>query len=179
MTKRKKTLGNTFEQELKKDLITKVVTWSLGIGAGYFLVLKPIMQKVGIVKTSEDKEREKIQETLGTSQTSPFNPNYYKTVKNAMLITRASAEAIAKRIYDAKSWYNDDEDAVFAALRVLKTKAALSFVAETFYRKYNADLYQFLVRNFESDIPTINSIASGLNGFNGLGCNCQQTWLNR
>jgi hypothetical protein len=44
-----------------KILAQKTLTYAIGIGAGYFLVLKPLLVKLGILKSSEQLAQEQAQ----------------------------------------------------------------------------------------------------------------------
>jgi len=74
---------------------------------------------------------------------SPWKPSFYKRA-GATLLTRATAENYAKRIYDALNWYADDTAAVNGVFSALKTQSQVSFLAEVFNQKYNADLLTYL-----------------------------------
>jgi hypothetical protein len=165
-------MGDNYAQEVGLAVAPKLAIGALGIGALYFLLLKPVLEKTGVIETKEAAEAKKAEAQLATGTDSPFNPGFYKGKVGASLITKASAEALAKQIYDAVGNISDDENAVYAALRTLKAKTQLSFLSDVFTQKYAADLYQYLRRNFnDSEMAVVNSIAnnlSGLNGFSGL-----------
>ena len=73
-----------------------------------------------------------------------FSPNYYKGFSSAHLLTVASAQAIAKVIYDAKGLFNDNEAAIYGAFQALTYKTQVSFLAEVFFNIYKQSLYGFL-----------------------------------
>lgn len=149
--------------DFEKQLLTKIIIGALVIAAIYFFVLRPILTKLGIIQSSEDKARDKQAQAFGTTQNSPFNPSYYKGVKNAILVTRATAEKLADQLYDAIGNVYDDENAVYGALRQLKTKTQLSWVADVFTQRHQADLYQYLARNLsDSEMDVVNGIANNL-----------------
>lgn len=159
MKKRGKKKLDGFAQVAGKEVLVKAVPWAVGIGLLYLLVLKPIMQKVGIIQSPEDKALEN--QTVGNSAdpNSPFSPTYYKQVAGAVLVTKAKAEELASQIFEADDMWNDDETEVFAALRQLSHKTQVSWVADNFNRLYKADLYQFM-RAFMDDSEMI--IAHGI-----------------
>jgi hypothetical protein len=133
------------------------------IGATYFLVVRPILVKVGIQKTAEDRKREDQIKDYSTSTASPFNPNYWKTVSKALILTSASSDALAKTIYDAIGFFYDDENAVYGVFRQLKAKTQVSYLADVFFKKYNYDLYQYLARNLNAnELAIVNGIVSNL-----------------
>jgi hypothetical protein len=157
-------LGETsVGKEAAIEVAKKVAIWGTGITLTYLFVIRPIFQKVGLIKTQDEKNQEKQEQDYSSSATSPFNPNYYKSVSGAQLVTKANAQAIAQTLYDAHGLFNDDEQAVYGALRQLSYKTQLSWVADVFYQQYQQDLYQYL-RNFldDSEMSIVNSIAANL-----------------
>jgi hypothetical protein len=133
------------------------------VGAGYFLIVHPTLKAIGVIKSSEEKEQEKLASTYATSTGSPFNPQFYKTVPNAVLLQKESAKQLASLIYNAMGYFDDDEDQVYAVFRQLKAKTQVSWVAEIFYQTYGKDLYSFLSsRLSEDEMTVINQIVSGL-----------------
>lgn len=155
---------NGFAADAGKEVLARAVPWVVGIGAVYFLAVKPVLEKVGIIETSEDKQRNTASLTYGTSLQSPFSPNYYKSQgQYAKLITRASAEALAKRMYDADGYFNDDETQVYGALRTLQYKTQVSWVADVFNQKYKKDLYQFLKAFMDdAEMDVVHGIVNNL-----------------
>lgn len=163
MKKKKLSGNNEYAKELGKAVIPKMIGWGVGIGAGYFLILRPILMSTGIIKSAEDKQRDQLEKQYGTAINSAFNPNWYKTVPGALLVTRATAERLAQIISDAMGIFNDDEDAVYAVFRQLKAKTQVSWLADVFFQKYNADLYQFLRgRMSDSEMDIIHGIVNNL-----------------
>lgn len=130
----------------------------IAIGAGvYLLIVRPLLQKVGIVKTEEEKLVERQNEL--PNDVNPFSPVFYKTGGAGTKILRISAaDNYAKTIYDAMGMITDDEAAVFGIFRQLKTQSQVSFLSERFSQKYNVGLLDFLQRGKNQYNP-----ASGLN----------------
>jgi hypothetical protein len=153
----KKKALNGIGTDIAKDAIGKVIMIGAGVGALYLFIAKPLLQKVGVVDSKEDKQGQ----AFATSATSPFNPQFYKG--KAVTITRAFAEKLAEQIHSADGFFNDDEDAVYAAFRQMKTKNDVSWVADNFQQKYSKDLYTY-VRAFMSDdeISIVHGIVNNL-----------------
>jgi hypothetical protein len=78
-----------------------------------------------------------------TDPGSYWKPLYYKRT-GGILIRRATAEQLAKQIHNAFGIFQDDYNAVMAAFSQLKTKAAISFLADVFQQRYKEDLLTFL-----------------------------------
>lgn len=156
--------ATTYAKEVGKDVAGKAVAWAAGIGAVYFLIIRPVLQSVGVIKTKEEKQQEKQEQEYATGSNSPFNPAYYKQAgSGALLVTKAVALQLAKELYDAHGFFNDDEEQVYGALRQLKAKTQLSWVADVFYQQYKQDLYTYL-RSFldDSEMKIVNGIATNL-----------------
>lgn len=158
--------GPDLKAEILKNTVPKVAIAAVVLGGGYFLILRPIFQKIGLIETKADRQRAEQEKELGIGASSPFNPNFYKSAPaGAPLVTRATAESLARQMYDAIGTLTDDENAIYGALRTLKAKTQLSFVADVFAQKYNADLYQYLRRNLDDDeMDVVNNIANSLSG---------------
>lgn len=145
-------------------LLGKVLVTIAVIVLVYLLVARPIMRRVGIIETKEDKERDKQAKQLGTSTDSPFSPRYYKEQKGTVqLIPKATAEKLADQLNDAIGFFSDDENVVYGILRQLNYKTQLSWLADVFFEKYKMDMYQLLNRNLgEEEMDVVNSIATQL-----------------
>lgn len=92
-----------------------------------------------------------------------FSPNYYKGKSGAPLITVAKAFELAKIIYDAKGYFNDDEAAVYGVFQQLSYKTQVSFFAEKFFDKYKVSLLGYL-QSFlnETEMATVAAIVNKL-----------------
>ena len=149
--------SNFFEEN--KDLLIK-----LGIVAGGFLfIARPILKSIGVIKSQEEKASEVLAQQNATSIKSPFSANYYKSVKNALILTKSGADAFAKTIYDAIGFFTDDESAVYGVFRQLKSQTQVSFLAEAFYNNYGTDLYSYLAKNLnDGEMAIVNQIVNSL-----------------
>lgn len=122
--------------------------FNIGLAAaGYFLVVKPVLEKIGILQTAAEREAGRLIDSAETGSGSgprgnPFSPTYYKT-RRCTILTQAYADSLARRIHTAMG-LTDDEEAVFAVFRSLRTKCQVSFLAERFAALYKADLFQYL-----------------------------------
>lgn len=114
------------------------------IGAGglllYFGVVKPILETVGLKDSAEDKEN--ANEVEKAVKLSAWSPNYYlnNKAKYSRTIDEASAQFLADEINESWSWYDDDEQRIFAAFRMMRSKYELSMVAFFYSQKYKQDL---------------------------------------
>ena len=114
-----------------------------GLILGYYFIVKPILEKVGITKGSETLRADEIESM--ESAKNPFSPRYYKQFKKATLLNNASAKSLSKKIYDSLgNLTGDDETAIYGVFRSLKSKTQVSYLAETFQGLYGKDLFGFL-----------------------------------
>lgn len=153
-----------FAEEVGKDVIGKVAIGATVIGAAYFLVLKPVLTKVGLIESGEDKARNQAGTQFATGIDSPFSPQFYKNKTGAKLLTLADRQRLGKMIYDANGVIaGDDEDQVYAALRYLQYHTQLSYLAEFFSKTYQKDLYSYL-RSFldDSEMDIVHGIVNNL-----------------
>lgn len=130
------------------------------IAVAYFGIIKPILNKVGITKSSTDRMIE-AQGNLPNNQ-NPFSPLFYQTAEarrnGALLLYTSTADQLAKRIYDALGVFTDDESAIYSVFRQLKTQSQVSFLSDKFQQRYRVDLLDYLKRGYNPINP-----ASGLN----------------
>ncbi len=121
----------------------KLITNLVLIGAGYFLVLKPILDKTGITKSAEQKAIDAKSETATNSV--GWDPTFYKTYMSkgngkVQLHTSAFAEALATQIYRAWGLLNDDEEKVYAAIKQCRSLLELSQLCDKYSALYKRDL---------------------------------------
>jgi len=78
---------------------------------------------------------------------SPWNVNFYKQApEGARLLTVSSADNLAKQLWDAHGFFDDNEAAAVGAIKELKAKSQLSFLCERFMMKYKQDLFTWLTK---------------------------------
>ena len=115
------------------------------IGA-YFLILKPILEKLGIQKTVEEEKTIVETKKAATTLESPFSPRYWKSFKKPFILTNAAAESFVKKLYDSVSGslFGDDLNTIYGVFRQLKYKTQVSYLAQYFFNKYKVDLVETL-----------------------------------
>jgi len=135
----------------------QLLKYAIFTGLIYFGVVRPILQKVGIVKTKEDVLV--LTQTNLPNSENPFSPIFYKKAgAGAILLKRDFANQLAKRIYNAMGYLTDDESEVFSVFRNLKTQTQVSYLADVFQQNYKSDLLEFLKKGKNQF-----NVASGLN----------------
>jgi hypothetical protein len=123
------------------DLYIKV---GVIIGA-YFLIVKPILEKLGISKTPGEEQTIKDIEFNSSNINSPFSPRYNDNQKKPYFIIKAAVlKNYLSGIYEAlnKGFFGDDINAIYAIFRQLKYKTQVSYLADEFYKTFKIDLLE-------------------------------------
>lgn len=123
--------------EKTQDILIK-----FGIGAiAYFVFAKPILNFLGITKSSTQREANNLQSSIE----SPFNPSYWKKyVKGMTAEQKKKAAATSMGIYNAMGYFTDNEDEVLAAIKFLNSKVEVSMMAFMFSQMWGKDLLEYL-----------------------------------
>jgi hypothetical protein len=113
------------------------------IGGGilaYFIIVKPLLVKVGLAKSSDQ-----IRNDTAATNESAWNPNFWKTgTTGTLLLHQADADNYAEIIYNYFGVFNDDYNSVLGVIKSCRTKSQVSFIAYAFLQKYNKDMYSWL-----------------------------------
>jgi hypothetical protein len=141
------------------------ILFRLGIAVGvYLLVIKPILQKLGVEKTPEQNEKEQAALKAQIDPESAFSPTFYKTVKNASLLKVAYATQLAKILHDSVSGsqLGDDVGAIYKVFRSLQYKTQVSWLAKVYNDIYNSELINDL-KNGAKYAALLWNFRAGLN----------------
>jgi hypothetical protein len=137
-----------------------------GIAVGvYFLVIKPLTEKLGLKASSEEKEAEKILE----QQESKINIwQGTEAVKRAAganstikLLSYSSAASKADGIQDSFSFYNDDEERIYAIFRDINAQTQVASLVDQYRLRHAADLLNALKSNLST--TEVNEITKIIN----------------
>lgn len=141
----------------------KIAIYAIGAGITYFLVVKPILVKLGIVKSAAELEQERI--NTGNIDT------YINDAIRLQTPTKSVGEwtIIANRIYEALrySGLSDDKDDAIYQLARAKNDADIATLYKSFGKRQEylfgvpyaglQDLVNFVKSNLDSDqINTVN-----------------------
>ena len=116
----------------------KTLLYVGGAVAVYVLIINPILKKIG-VKTSQS-----VQQAQQGGINNPFNPLFWKNRGGALIITNSAVDMMITKIYSSFGLFQDDFNAIFSVFKQLKTQSQVSYLADRFNQKYNADLITFL-----------------------------------
>jgi hypothetical protein len=127
----------------------QLIVYGGGILVLYFGLIRPILTKLGIQQTQQQQQQQQQIQTATTSLNikSAWSPLFWKNCgAGAKILTKTSADVLAKKLYDAFGYFSDDETAVYSVFRQLKTKSQNSFLVDRFRALYGLDLLEFMKR---------------------------------
>lgn len=134
------------KKKVGKIETSDIVNTGIAIGGGYLLfnsigIVDKLLEAIGLKDSKETQ-------TLNYTSTDPnsfWNPNYWMQYTSfTYSINEQQARDIIGQIKNALGWWNDDEAAIMAAFKQLRTQANLSFVAWEFNKTDGADLLTWL-----------------------------------
>lgn len=89
---------------------------------------------------------------LALKELPMWSPQYFKNApKGALLMKAARAKELAKKIYDARTFYILDDDETLAAMKQVKNWYQFSQLADTFANTYGKDLYGWCWNSLSDD----------------------------
>lgn len=116
--------------------------------AGYFLVIKPLLESLNLMDTKDEKDAERLRTSTEKTgfKSDYWNPNYTgsKPGYKVMLLTESSVRSLVEKLWNASGAFNDDEEAIYAVFRQLRYKTQVSYLALWFNRIKKKDLYTWL-----------------------------------
>jgi hypothetical protein len=103
-----------------------------------------IFQKLGIVETAADVQAS--QASAQVDKENYFDPAYYEDRKKVYTIMSLEDKGLsyAKKLYNAKGIFNDNEADVYGVFRALQSKTQVSLIAKAFFGLYGKDLKNYL-----------------------------------
>lgn len=109
-------------------------------------------EALNLKDTAQEKEASKkieVAKAKANTTSSPWSPTYYKE-RNCNIMTRASADAICKTIWDSVGVFTDTPSQGFSGIKQCKTACQLSFVCQVFYLNYQRDLFNWLTDKYDT-----------------------------
>jgi len=142
----------------------KLIEYIIFIGAGYFLLVKPILESLGIKNTAQQNAVNTTAPQNNVWSGQPFINSF--AGQKIKLLTTAAKDKYSKIIYDAlPNIGNDDSSAIISVFRGITTKTQVADLSQYFKNKYNYDLYDFLSSGRSKDFWW-SSTTGGLNADN-------------
>jgi hypothetical protein len=139
------TLDNKQKELITIGAILAGVIVVVLIGKKLADIVGGIGSSLGLTESEADKSAAAA--VSGAEAKDYFSPSFLKKApigSKVVLLTSASANAKAKRIYDAIGIFTDNENEIVGAFNDLTTKSQVSFLAQAFKNLYSQDLLNFL-----------------------------------
>lgn len=157
----------TVVKNLNLEKVSPVVKYAAG-GVLLFFIYKSLVWW-GVLRSGDTINLD----NTATNPNSFWNPNFYKTkpsyVEWTAPITYNDAVYLAKQLYDAFGWVNDNEEQAIAVFKTFRAQSSVSYLADVFAQLYGQDLLTFLRggnwpqdRLSDADVQTINAYISRL-----------------
>ena len=128
------------------------------LGASYFLLFRPVLKKLNIIKTKEDELAEKIWKEV---KLQPFwTANYYKSYGGDTISSQEAsdyAQTLNTAMKGGLGW-GTNEDSIVGVFSALGSKGNISKVVEAYNISNQADLLAHL--EDELAIEDLNEIAT-------------------
>ncbi len=135
------------------------VSTALSVGAlvGMYIFGDKILKALGLTKDGDDKDAEALASAPYWNQNYIANaPNGYKT------IAAAAGQQLTSQLLNAAGTFNDNEEQIYNAFRVLPTKSCVTSLAYWFSHYTNQDLIYWLVDVLNaSELSKIKTIIDG------------------
>lgn len=150
-----------------------IIKYVILFGGAYFLVIKPILTKLGITKTEVEQQQTEniIKQDLSSNNESPFSGSVYlksfPVGTQYTSLTQASAKILSKKLRESFTNFGDNEQQVIGIFKQLRTKAQVAVLADVFFKTYNLDLWTFL----KSGTPNSDLISQYYTGLNDTDLN--------
>jgi hypothetical protein len=129
----------------------------------YYFIIKPILEKLGLKETADEKEAaKKLEEQEKKLNIWGGLPTMIKAAgkgKTLKVLTVAGADSYAKQINSAFSVFGDDEDQINGVFRNLRYKTQVGSLVTAYFKLFKKDLLSDLKsRLSESELNSIISI---------------------
>lgn len=115
-----------------------------GLFIGGYFIIKPILEKLGLKESKEDKEiKAKLKEQEKTYNIWGGIQSLQKAAgsnKKITLLTVAGADFYAKQIKNAFGVLNDNEEQIFGVFRGIRFKSQVASIVSSYAKLYKADL---------------------------------------
>lgn len=126
--------------------------------AGLFIVYR-LLQKTGLLPSAASTQAEQNLQQLESATVWDYNKFLSTLPAGALLLTQNGAAAYVDDLWNATSWFNDDEQAIYGVFRAMKTQSQISALAKRFNQLKAQDLYSYL-KNYlnEEELLTVKKI---------------------
>ena len=155
--------------EDNSETIKYIVFGVVGLGAlalGYFGIVKPILNAVGLTDDKDDRKAGRDKEQISRQQT--LSPLLYRNNRSKISIGSGRANELANNIYRGKSGCcNDNESLAVGSITSAGSKVNISYIADVFQRLYGESMEDFLMNDYleQENIRTIDNYIDKVKNF--------------
>jgi len=155
--------------EDNSETIKYIVFGVVGLSAlalGYFGIIKPITNKLGLTDDSKDRKSDRDKQQISRQQT--LSPLLYRNNRDKISIGSGRANLLANNIYRGKSGCcNDNESLAVGSITSAGSKVNISYIADVFQRLYDVSMEDFLMNDYleQENIRTIDNYIDKVKNF--------------
>jgi hypothetical protein len=142
---------------MAKQIDQKTILTIGAVGLGIYILYKPIKAIFDTFGITQSQTSQAVQQQQTSGSKSPFSPLYWKSIKNAKILTQANSIAKAKGIHDSINWLGNDYSRILAIFKTLSYKTQVSYLADKFAQMYKTDLLDYL-KNGKSNFLVQNAL---------------------
>jgi len=143
-------------QQDNSETIKYIVFGVIGVSVlalGYFGVIKPILNAVGLTDDKDDRKAGRDKDQISRQQT--LSPLLFRNNRTKISIGSGRANQLANNIYKGKAqgWGNccDDEALAVGSITSAGSKVNISYIADVFQRNFGTSLETFLFDDYLED----------------------------
>ena len=134
--------GGGVNSQTAKWIVYGVVGMTI-LGLAYFGIIKPVLDKVGLTRSKDERKGDRDEDKLSRKQI--FSPQLYRDNKSKQTLGSGKANLLAYTIKRADKWgCCDDETLAVGSIKKAGSKVNISYIASVFQDNYGADLHAFL-----------------------------------
>jgi hypothetical protein len=141
----------------KQQIDQKTILTIGAVGLGIYILYKPIKAIFDTFGITQSQTSQAVQQQQTSGSKSPFSPLYWRSIKNAHILTQSDSNAKAKAIYESINWLGNDYSRILAIFKTLSYKTQVSFLADKFAQMYKTDLLDYL-KNGKSNFLVQNAL---------------------
>lgn len=133
------------QEQKNSGVDSRLIVGLAVVAAAYYGLLRPITDFLGLTDDTKTKEQKEFNDLV--TNADYWSPNFYIDLNRQTtlcLLRYGTVTDIADKISAAFGILNDDEEAIYANIRRLRSKAQVSQLAQRFAEMYNKDLLQTL-----------------------------------
>ena len=145
--------GKGVNVDVRTGETTKYVVYGLVgiavIAITYFGILKPVLNKLGVTRSKDDRKGERDASQLSRKQV--LSNSLYREYPSNVTITSAQANAKAIDVHNGKGVVWDDETLAVGAVTSAGSLVNISYISDTFNRLYGKSMESYMESYLEPE----------------------------